>query len=74
MVVLAYIVAVYGTEVIAAYGVGNQIIGVVIFIALGFSMASTTLAGQFYGARNFENIIKTKKHSLIMSVATLLIF
>lgn len=71
MVALAYIVALYGTEVIAAYGVGNEIISVVIFIALGFSMASTTLAGQFYGAKKFEDIITTKKHSLIMSVSAL---
>ena len=63
----------YGTEVIAAYGVGNQIIGVIIFIALGFSMASTTLAGQFYGAKKFDHIITTKKHSLIMSVGTILV-
>jgi hypothetical protein len=34
MVVLAYVVAAYGTSITAAYGVGNQIIGVVIFIAL----------------------------------------
>jgi Na+-driven multidrug efflux pump len=66
------VVAAYGTSITAAYGVGNQIIGVVIFIALWFSMAATTLAWQYYGAKDFHNIIKTKEYSLLMSVGVLI--
>lgn len=73
MVLLAYIVAAYGTSVTAAYGVGNEIITIVIFIALGFSMAATTLAGQYYGAKKFDKIIQVKERSLTMSVWVLLV-
>ncbi|USN56471.1 MAG: hypothetical protein H6766_05490 [Candidatus Peribacteria bacterium] len=54
MVVLAGIIAALGTTTIAAYGVGNQLFSIILFVALGFSMAATTLAGQLYGAKDYE--------------------
>lgn len=61
MVVLSYIVAGFGTTVIAAYWVGSQIFSIFIFVSVGLSMATTTLIGQFMGAENMKKVDETSK-------------
>ncbi len=46
------LVAYYGTEAYAAYGIGVQILSFSFVIGFGFSIAGATLVGQHLGAKN----------------------
>ena len=54
LMVLTFLIASFGTRTMAAYGVGSNILQVVIIPAFGLSMAISTLAGQNIGAGNIE--------------------
>lgn len=71
VVILAYIIAKYGTDITAAYGVGNQVFSIVLFIAIGFGMATTTLVGQSFWAQEHKNIELIKNKSIILSTLIL---
>ncbi|MFT5580353.1 MAG: putative MATE family efflux protein [Paraglaciecola psychrophila] len=47
-----WIVAYYGTEAFAAYGIGVQILSLSFVVGFGFSIAGATLVGQHLGAGN----------------------
>lgn len=73
MVVLATIVASLGTITTAAYGVGNQLFSIVLFVALWFSMAATTLAWQLYGAKDYDWLSIMREKTLVMTFWVLLL-
>jgi putative MATE family efflux protein len=50
LTVMVMLVASFGSEVVAAYGIGARILSLVIVPAMGFAMATTTLVGQNVGA------------------------
>ena len=54
LMVLTFLIASFGTRTMAAYGVGSNILQVVIIPAFGLSMAISILAGQNIGAGNVE--------------------
>ena len=54
LVVMTFLVASFGTATMAAYGVGMNIIQVVIIPAFGLSMAISVIAGQSMGAGNIR--------------------
>lgn len=54
LTVMAFLIAGFGTLSVAAYGVGSNIIQVIIIPAMGLSMAVATLVGQNIGAGNIE--------------------
>jgi putative MATE family efflux protein len=54
LVVMSFLIASFGTLTLASYGVGSNILQVVIIPAMGLSMAVSTLAGQNIGAGNIE--------------------
>ncbi|HEY4343499.1 MAG TPA: MATE family efflux transporter [Parvibaculum sp.] len=54
LMVMSFLVASFGTETIAAYGVGSNVLQVVTIPAMGMSMAVATLVGQNIGAGNIE--------------------
>lgn len=58
-VVLTKIVALFGTVVLAAYGVGGRIFHLFLFPGFGFGGASATLVGQNLGAKNPERAYKS---------------
>ncbi len=60
----------FGTAVIAAFGIGNRIIGLFNMPAMGFSQATATLVGQSLGAKD------TAKAKLVVrqSLLTILVF
>ena len=47
-----WVVAMYGTEEIAAYNIGVNILMLSLILGNGFSVAAATLSGQFLGASN----------------------
>lgn len=54
LMVMTFLVTSFGTTTLAAYGVGGNILQVVIIPAMGLSMAVSALAGQNIGAGNIE--------------------
>ena len=52
IMVMTFLVASFGTTTLAAYGVGGNILQVIIIPAMGLSMAVSALAGQNIGAGN----------------------
>jgi putative MATE family efflux protein len=54
LLVMSFLVASFGTLTIAAYGVGSNVLQVVMIPAMGLSMAISTLVGQNMGAGNPE--------------------
>jgi putative MATE family efflux protein len=50
---LVYMMAIahYGNEVLAAYGLGLNILTLIIFVSLGFSASSAVIVGQYMGRR-----------------------
>lgn len=54
LTVMMFIVADFGTTVVAAYGIGARILSFVIVPAFALSMATSTALGQNYGAGEIE--------------------
>ena len=59
LTVMVMLVTSFGSEVVAAYGVGARILSFVIIPALGLSIATTTLVGQNVGAGKIQRAEKT---------------
>lgn len=58
MTLMVMLVTSYGSEVVAAYGIGARILSLVIVPALGFAIATTTLVGQNIGASKIKRAEK----------------
>src|SRR5690554_561902 len=58
MTVMVMLVTGFGSEMVAAYGVGARILSLVIIPALGFSIATTSLVGQNIGAQQIDRAEK----------------
>ncbi|GAB3650374.1 MATE family efflux transporter [Echinicola sediminis] len=63
MAMMVVLVTSFGSEVVAAYGVGARILSFVIIPALGLAIATTTLVGQNVGA----NKLKRAEHTGYLS-------
>ncbi len=59
MTVMTATVAVFGTPVLAAYGIGNRISSVVFQPSMGFAQATTAMVGQNLGARREDRAERT---------------
>ena len=58
MTVMVMLITAFGSEAVAAYGVGARILSLVIVPALGFSIATTSLVGQNIGAKQIDRAEK----------------
>ncbi|MEN2281183.1 MATE family efflux transporter [Algoriphagus sp. SE2] len=58
MTLMVMLVTSFGSEVVAAYGIGARILSLVIVPALGFAIATTTLVGQNIGAAKIKRAEK----------------
>ncbi len=54
MFIMTFLVAMFGTTAVAAYGIGGRLLMFVIIPAVGFSIATGTLVGNNIGAKNFQ--------------------
>lgn len=61
MIVMTFLVASFGTNALASYGIGLRVLSFVIIPALGFSMATSTLVGQNIGAKKYERARQVAK-------------
>lgn len=67
------IVAQYGTEAYAAYGIGISLVGFSIVIGFGFGIATATLVGQQLGAGEPELAMQAVVRSLRMALAAMIV-
>ncbi len=74
MTVLMGIVSNFGTMVVAAYGIGNRILSVVMMPTRGFSMATTTMVGQNIGAKKIGRAEKTTWTATALIMVILSVF
>jgi putative MATE family efflux protein len=65
------IVAQYGTEPFAAYGIGISLVAFSIVIGFGFGIATATLVGQHLGAGRPEHAVLAASRSLRMALAAM---
>ena len=70
---MAVLVTGFGTEVLAAYGIGTRILSFLIIPALGFSMAASTLVGQAVGAGRPERAREVALTSSYFAFVVLLV-
>ena len=50
MLAFFWIVALYGTDAVAAYGIGTNVLMLSFTVGMGFAIAGSTLTGQYLGA------------------------
>lgn len=70
--VLQGVVNLFGTSVIAAFGVGNRLISVFNMPAMGLARGTTSLVGQNLGAGRREEALKTVRTAAAMIFAFLI--
>ena len=61
------VIGVYGTQAFATFGVGLNLFMVTMVIGMGFSIASSALAGQALGAGDIQGALDSTKHALKLS-------
>ncbi|CAA0097017.1 putative FMN/FAD exporter YeeO [Halioglobus japonicus] len=66
------IVAHYGTDAYAAYGIGITLVAFPIVIGFGFGIATATLVGQQLGAGKVELAVMAASRSLRMALAAMI--
>lgn len=71
LTLMTVLVARFGTEVLAAYGVGSRLISFVVILSLGLSKACTTLVGQNMGAQQIDRAEKTSYYSSVIGFVSL---
>lgn len=65
LILMSFLVASFGTQTIAAYGVGSNILQMVMIPAMGLSMAVSTLVGQNMGAGNIKRAEQITKLAVV---------
>ena len=68
------LVALYGTEAYAAYGIGVQILSFAFVIGFGFSIAGATLVGQHLGAGNPDQARRAGWGAMRLSIISMTFF
>ena len=68
------LVALYGTEAYAAYGIGVQILSFAFVIGFGFSIAGATLVGQHLGAGNPNQARRAGWRAMRLSIVSMTFF
>lgn len=66
---LSPVIGDYGTDAIAALGIGHRIEGLTYSVSFSMSLACITMAGQNIGARNLARVRSTARWGVVMTVA-----
>ncbi len=66
MLAMTFLVAHFGTTVIATYGIGMRILSLIIIPSIGLAMATSTLVGQNIGAGKTDRAEKIAKRSMLV--------
>lgn len=73
LIIMSFLVASFGTQTIAAYGVGSNVLQMVMIPAMGLSMAVSTLVGQNMGAGNIKRAEQITKLGVLWGLTGLTI-
>ncbi len=71
LTIMTGIAAKFGTEVLAAYGVGARLISLVVIVGLGLLRATTTLVGQNMGASKIDRAETTTNYAGIIAFGSM---
>jgi putative MATE family efflux protein len=71
MTLMMMLVASFGTDPVAAYGVGTRVLSCVIIPAMGLSIATSALVAQNIGAGRIDRAERTNKTSCLISFSAL---
>jgi putative MATE family efflux protein len=71
LTVMTFLVASFGTTVIASYGIGSRILSFIIIPAFGLSMATATVIAQNIGAGKADRAERTAQLSAIIGFVSL---
>src|ERR1700744_1984084 len=69
--VMMFLITGFGTVTTAAYGVGGNVLNVIVIPAMGFSMATSTLVGQNIGAGNIKRAEAVARLAAIITFSVL---
>ncbi|MBD3646994.1 MAG: MATE family efflux transporter [Pseudomonadales bacterium] len=72
-VAFLWVVAYYGTEAFAAYGVGGQILSISFVVGFGFSIAGATLVGQHLGAKDPDEAVASGWRATRLAILSMII-
>ncbi len=72
--VVMALIAVFGTNVVAAYGVGNRIIHIGIMMIVGLALGSANLIGHNLGANKKERAWKTSYQAIVLAGGIMTLF
>ncbi|MDP4008192.1 MAG: MATE family efflux transporter [Candidatus Peregrinibacteria bacterium] len=73
LAVMIILVSSFGTDAVAAYGIGTRILSFIIIPAVGLSIATSTLVGQNIGAKKIERAERLSHVSAGVSLVVLTI-
>jgi putative MATE family efflux protein len=71
LIVMTFLITSFGTLTLASYGVGSNVLQVIMIPAMGLSMAVSTLAGQNIGAGNIERAARIGRLGMTLGFWTL---
>jgi putative MATE family efflux protein len=71
--ILTMFAAGFGTLVVASYGIGANLLGIVLIPAIGLSVSVTTLIGNNLGAKKHKRCDKIVSHALFIGFSTLFV-
>ena len=71
MTIMMMLVASFGTDPVAAYGVGTRVLSCVIIPAMGLSIATSALVAQNIGADRLDRAVRTNRTSCLLSFSFL---
>ncbi|MFQ5453271.1 MAG: MATE family efflux transporter [Candidatus Zixiibacteriota bacterium] len=72
--VITPLIAVYGTKVVAAYGIGNQITSFAIMILVGIGLGLSSLIGHNVGSKKLERAKATADQAVLLGIGVMLAF
>ncbi len=72
--VMMFLITGFGTVTMAAYGVGGNVLQSVVILAMGFSMAISTLVGQNIGAGNVKRAEAVARLAALITFGALTTF
>ena len=71
LLIMAFIVARFSTPIIAAYGIGQNVLSFVVIPALGLSIAVSAMVGQNAGANRFDRVQESVRIASILGFVSL---
>jgi putative MATE family efflux protein len=74
LIAMTFLITSFGTVSMAAYGVGSNVLQVVMIPAMGLSMAIATLVGQNIGAGNMERAARIARLGSMVGFVALEVF